>query len=117
MIERAQQAGVPCRWVTGDAVYGNDAPLRSWLEKQGISSVLAVSAQYQVWYDGARRWVAHLAECFPPSAWQQVSAGAGAKGERLYEWAVLPLGAVVGQRQRWLLFRRTLRAPPELAYY
>jgi SRSO17 transposase len=46
-----------------------------------------------------------------------MSAGAGAKGERLYDWAVLPLGAVADQRQRWLLFRRSLRVPQELAYY
>ena len=32
MIERAREAGVPFRWVTGDEVYGNDSQLRSWLE-------------------------------------------------------------------------------------
>src|SRR5438105_9378751 len=46
MIERAQQAGVPFRWVTGDEVYGNDSQMRSWLEKRQISYVLAVSSQY-----------------------------------------------------------------------
>jgi SRSO17 transposase len=117
MVARAQHAGVPFRWVTGDVVYGSDSQMRSWLEKQGISYVLAVSAQYQVWFDGARRWVAEIAGRFPPSAWHRRSAGAGAKGQRLYEWAVLALGAVAGQRQRWLLFRRSLRESQELAYY
>jgi SRSO17 transposase len=49
MIERARDTGVPFRWVTGDAVYGNDSQMRSWLEKQGISYVLAVPSPYQVW--------------------------------------------------------------------
>jgi SRSO17 transposase len=60
MIERAQDAGVPFRWVTGDEVYGNDSQMRSWLEKRGIFYVLAVSSQYKVWYEGARRWVAEV---------------------------------------------------------
>jgi SRSO17 transposase len=116
MVARAQQAGVPFRWVTGDEVYGSDSQMRSWLEKQGISYVLAVSSQYQVWFDGARRGVAEIAGRFPPLAWHQMSAGAGATGERLDDGAVLPLGAVAGQRQRWLLCRRSLSAPQELAY-
>jgi SRSO17 transposase len=90
--------------------------MRAWLEQQGSSDVLAVSSQDQVWFDGARRRVAEIAGRFPPLAWQQMRAGAGATGERLYDWAVLPLGAVAGQRQRWRLFRRRLSAPHELAY-
>jgi hypothetical protein len=111
MIERAQRAGVPFGWVTGDEVYGSDSQMRSWLEKREISDGLAVSAPYQVWFEGARRWVADIAGRLLPSAWQPVRAGAGTKGERLYDWALLPLGAVADQRQRWLWFRRSLRAP------
>jgi SRSO17 transposase len=117
MVERAQQAGVPCRWVTAAEVYGSDSQRRSWLEKRAISYVLAVSSQYQVWSEGARRGVAEIAGRLLPSAWQPLSAGAGTKGERRYAWAVRPLGVGAGQRQRWLLFRRSLRAPQELAYY
>jgi SRSO17 transposase len=117
MIERARDAGVLFRWVTGDAVYGNDSQMRSWLEKEGISYVLAVTSQYQVWYAEARRWVAEIATLLSPTAWRSRSAGAGAKGERVYEWALLPLGQVGGARQRWLLFRRNLRDRQELAYY
>ena len=32
MLERAVEAGVPFRWVTGDEVYGNYRNLRLWLE-------------------------------------------------------------------------------------
>jgi len=34
MLERAQAAGVPLAWVTGDTVYGNDRRLREWLEQK-----------------------------------------------------------------------------------
>jgi SRSO17 transposase len=117
MIERAQKAGVPFRWVTGDEVYGSDGHLRRWLEKQGIFYVLAVSSQYQVWYRGARRWSAEIAELLPEKAWQRLSAGTGTKGERLSDWAWLPLGEVEGERRRRLLFRRSLSDPKEIAYY
>src|SRR5689334_22451652 len=68
------------------------------------------------WFEGVWRWVADIAKRLSPLAWQLLSAGAGTKGERLYHWALLLLGTVAGQRQRWLLFRRSLRAPQELAY-
>jgi hypothetical protein len=71
--------------------------------------VLAVSAQYQVWVDGPRRWGAESAGRFPPAAWPLAGAGAGATGARRYDWAGLPLGAVAGQRPRWLWCRRSLR--------
>ena len=117
MIARAQDAGVPFCWVTGDAVYGSDSQMRSWLETRGICYVLAVSSQYRVWYAEARRWVAEIATLLSPAAWQRRSAGTGAKGERLYDWALVPLGAAGAARQRWLLFRRTLGDQQELAYY
>lgn len=117
MIARAHDAGVPFRWVTGDAGYGNDSQMRRWLEEQGICYVLAVSSQYRVWYAEARRWVAEIATLLAPKAWQRRSAGAGAKGERLYAWALVPLGDVGATRQRWLLFRRNLGDQQELAYY
>jgi SRSO17 transposase len=117
MIERAQQAGVPFRWVTGDEVYGNDSQMRRWLEGRKIFYVLAVSCQYQVFYDGARQWAAEIAKALPQKQWKRLSAGAGTKGERLYDWALVPLGEVDEERRRWLLFRRSLSDPTDLAYY
>ena len=117
MIERAQQAGVPFQWVTGDEVYGNDGQMRRWLEGRKISFVLAVSSQYRVFYEGARRWASEIATLLPQEEWKRLSAGAGTKGERLYDWALLPLGEVDEERQRWLLFRRSISDPTDLAYY
>lgn len=117
MIERAQQAGVPFRWITGDAVYGNESQMRRWLEGRKIFYVLAVSCQYQVFYEGARRWAAEIAKLLAQKEWKRLRAGAGTKGERLYDWALVPLGEVDEERRRWLLFRRSLSGPTELAYY
>jgi SRSO17 transposase len=36
-IARARAAGVPCGWGTGDAVYGHDWRMRSWLEEQQLA--------------------------------------------------------------------------------
>ena len=50
--------------------------------------------------------------------WQRLSASQGTKGERLFDWARLPIvhaGTVDGRH--WLVFRRCLDEPHELAYY
>src|SRR6266566_6566064 len=37
MIQRAQAAGLPCRWVVADTVYGHSPALRAFLEEQGLA--------------------------------------------------------------------------------
>jgi SRSO17 transposase len=49
MLERTLAAGVPCRWVTGDTVYGGDRRLRRWLEEHAIRHVMAVKCTEPVW--------------------------------------------------------------------
>jgi SRSO17 transposase len=91
MLERAVDAGVPARWVTADEVYGGDARLRAFLEQRGLAYVLAVKATQPLWAHGeqgpaevpARELVARL----PARAWRRLSAGDGAKGPRVYDWA------------------------------
>ncbi len=52
MLARAFAAGVPARWVTGDAVYGDDGRFRAWLEDEGRPYVLAVSSSHPLWRSG-----------------------------------------------------------------
>ncbi|MDX6320065.1 MAG: hypothetical protein QOD35_3465 [Nocardioidaceae bacterium] len=115
MLERALDAGVPCVWVAGDSVYGADRALRRRIEARGgLGYVLAVTSGQRL---GARRvddWAAGV----PVGDWQRLSAGEGAKGPRLYDWAFLPYrgGAPPGWG-KGLLVRRKLDEPDELTFY
>ena len=127
MLERAVEAGVPFswvtgNWVTGDEVYGSDRNLRRWLEGADIPHVLAIKSNEKLWVltdkgpgqVRADRLVSQVEE----SAWVRLSAGNGAKGPRVYDWTrvvIRPLGAP--GKGYWLLVRRSIARPEELAYY
>jgi SRSO17 transposase len=122
MLERARRAGIPAAWVTGDAVYGGDRKLRIWLEEQGQAFLLEVACKEPLWAatsGGPRQGRAdRLAETLAPDSWQRLSAGAGAKGPRLYDWARVRLFRLGWPGwEHWLLVRRSLHRPEELAYY
>jgi SRSO17 transposase len=40
MIARALAGGVPCTWLTGDAVYGHDWRMRTWLEDRNLQRLV-----------------------------------------------------------------------------
>ena len=109
-------------WVTGDEVYGSDRNLRLRLEQEGIPHVLAIKSNEKLWVwtekgplqVRADRLAAQVGE----TDWVRCSAGDGAKGSRLYDWATVdirPLGEP--GRGYWLLARRSIAKPDELAYY
>jgi SRSO17 transposase len=121
MLGRALDAGVPAAWVTGDEVYGADPDLRSELERRGVGYVLAVACGHPVLAADDRYRADALLRRVPARAWQCVSAGRGAKGHRLYDWAFLRLDdrdpSPGGQSgQHWLLVRRN-RTSRELSFY
>ena len=122
MLERALESGVPFRWVTGDEVYGSDRKLRLWLEEAGISHVLAIKSNEKLWARTdqgslqvrADRLAAEVGE----SSWQRLSAGDGAKGPRVYDWATVNIRPLREPgKSYWLLARRSIAKPGELAYY
>jgi SRSO17 transposase len=120
MLERALDAGVPAAWVTGDEIYGGDRRLRLWLEERQVPHVLAVKSTEPLWTRTTWRQVAAktLAAAVPEEAWQRVSAGDGAKGPRVYDWARVPIRAVPEAGwDYWLLVRRSVADPTDLAYY
>jgi hypothetical protein len=55
-----------------------------------------------------------VAKALPARVWQPLSAGDGAKGPRLYEWAWVEIDPDQ-PGHRWLLIRRNTSG--ELAYY
>jgi SRSO17 transposase len=118
MLGRTLDAGVPAAWVTGDEVYGADPGLRAELERRGIGYVLAVACDHRVVAAGDSYRADDLLRRVPARAWQCVSAGRGAKGHRLYDWAFVRLDHRDPDPggQRWLLVRRNRKAR-ELTFY
>jgi SRSO17 transposase len=124
MLERAHAAGVLSGWVTADEAYGQNRRFRDWLAARAVPFVLATrSDDLLTCPDGRRHEAKTLAALAGPDSWERRSAGAGAHGERLYDWTVLtldPTGLPAGWGH-WLLVRRQITpAPgkdPELAFY
>ena len=123
MVERALDAGVPAAWVTADEVYGNDSAFRRALEARDQAYVVAVKRTHTT-----STWPPHgpigqvqveaLAATVAADGWQQLSCGDGAQGERIYDWAYVPLRPAL--QTGWvhaLLVRRHPTRPDELAYY
>ena len=119
MLERALDAGMPATWMTADEVYGGDGRLRRWLEERDQPHVLAVNRKQSL-VSGLLRFerADQLAARIPAGAWRHLSAGQGAKGERIYAWARVAIRPLREPgRGHWLLVRRSLADHSELAYY
>lgn len=113
MIGRAVAAGIPFGWVTADEAYGDNGPLRGYLEEQGIAYVLAVACAHVLATPAGRHRADALAAKLPKRAWQRLSCGDGAKGERRYDWALV----ASARPEISLLIRRSISRPSELAFY
>lgn len=118
LIERAVDAGVPARWVTADAVYGSDYGFRSALEGRGLGYVVGVRSAHTVWVGFRQARAKALLAEVPADGWQRLSCGAGAKGPRRYDWAVCRTNCPDPEAfARWLLIRRGVSDPDEVAYF
>jgi SRSO17 transposase len=119
MLTRSLDAGVPAGWVAGDEVYGADPDLRAALEARRVGYVLAIAGNRRLPTAAGPIRADVLAAALPRQAWQRLSAGPGAKGQRYYDWAWLDLPAPdrsPGTGCWWLLIRRSRRTG-ELAFY
>src|SRR6187200_1193932 len=122
MIARAIAAEVSFAWVLGDEVYGSDRRLRLDLEQQERPFVLAIRSNEKLWstldHRPGQHTAAALAAAVSAEAWQRLSAGAGAKGERFYDWARVSLMRLQQPPwDHWLLVRRHPSKPDQIAYY
>ena len=109
-------------WWHGDEVYGNDRRLRAWLEGEEIPHVLAIRSNEKLWAWTDRGSQQVRADRLAPEAeesgWVRCSAGDGAKGPRIYDWALVKIRPLREPGQgHWLLARRSIAKPGELAYY
>jgi SRSO17 transposase len=125
MLARALDAGVPAPWVTADEAYGKDYKFRTWLETRRVSYVVAVACNQTIPATAGASRADVLAAQAPDDAWKRRSCGDGAKGPRLFDWAVASLPVYEDTTppgwSRWLLVRRSLtpnnKGELELAYY
>jgi SRSO17 transposase len=120
MLARALNAGVPAAWATADEFYGGDRHLRRDLQARGIGYVLAVAKSHRVTartVDGPVR-SDRLAAALPARAWNRISAGAGSKGERDYDWAWIAITPPTDETGgcHSLIIRRRI-SDGELAFY
>jgi SRSO17 transposase len=113
MIERAIAAGVPFAWVTADEAYGDNGPLRAFLEERQAGYVLAVARSHVITAPAGRLRADTLAVTLPKGAWQRLSCGNGAKGRRWYDWALV----ATARPEISLMIRRSTARPSELAFY
>lgn len=122
MVARLLDEGMPCAFVLADAVYGSDYRFRHVLEQRGQPYVLAIRSNHTLRF--LEEWAlvqtdpATMIAELPAEAWQPLSAGEGTKGQRLYDWARVPLNGQTAEGfSNWLLARRSLRDPDAIAYY
>lgn len=145
MLENAWQAGVPMRWVVGDEVYGDSTALRNLIARHERWYVLTVKTSTPIWIErpqvvepkppeqGCPGTKVRLAEdapsaitvkqvvdSWPESRWQTLTVAEGEKGLILYDWAcqrVIEKYDGLPGRDAWLLARRSLSDPTDIAYY
>ncbi|MFI0420075.1 IS701 family transposase [Spongiactinospora sp. 9N601] len=132
MLGRALDGGVPASWVSADEAYGQDHKFRLYLEKRKVGYVMAVPRSQSlgagIGHDDTGSRADAVTADAPRQAWKRLSAGGGAKGPRLYDWAMATLpphpdeeSGRPGGFQRWLLVRRGLTPDDlgelEVAYY
>lgn len=116
MLKRAFEAGFKPRWVLGDEVYGRDGELRRFLEERHQRYVLTVASNTPM-ERGLRQVTPAqvLLEELRPNDFTCLSSGDGAKGPREYDWALVRLNPDVKSLGRWLLARRSVEVPFEVA--
>jgi SRSO17 transposase len=110
---RTVAAGVQVAWVAGDEVYGRDPKLRAFLELQRIGYVLAVGVDFAIATATGPHRADHLTTLVPVQVWERRSCGAGSKGPRLYDWAIVSTRSP----RHVLVIRRSVSTPSELAFF
>lgn len=118
MIDRAIAAGVRAKWVTADAVYGSDYHFRTAIEGHGLGYVVGVRTDFAVWAGFRQVRVRALLAEVTAASWRRLSCGTGAKGPRMYDWALLRTNSPEPKEYtRWLLIRRNVSDPTVVAYF
>lgn len=134
MLARAWRAGLldGSAWATADEAYGQNPTFRAWLADHEVPFVLATrNDDVLTSPDGHRRQAKVLATIAgardagtDSDGWERRSIGAGAHGERVYDWTAVALdtAGLPDGWGHWLLVRRQTepgegKTVRELAFY
>lgn len=145
MLEQAWARGLPMGWVVADEVYGNADYFRAGVAAAGHRYVVTVSTGTPLWAQrppvepaqyartGRRRRQERVGRDAPaavtaglmvsgwrPQQWTRRTVAEGEQGPITYDWArrrVVESRAGLPGDDVWLLARRSLKDPTEVAYY
>ncbi|MCX4784267.1 IS701 family transposase [Streptomyces sp. NBC_01264] len=92
MARAAHQQGISASFFLGDEVYGG-RELRTACRELGLGYVVGVRSDRQVTTPAAKLSVTQMAARLPKRAWQRMRTGAGQKGVRDYDWAMIEVTA------------------------
>lgn len=118
-IEQAKRilaAKTPVAWIAADEVYGRSAAFRKLFEDHAIAYVVAVGIDFHLTTPlGTYRadQVFGKIKRFTRKAWTRRSCGQGAKGPRVYDWAMV----ATTSPHHALLIRRSITKPDDVAYF
>jgi SRSO17 transposase len=113
MIRAARAVNVPFAWFTADEEFGQNPGLCDYLQTDHIPYVMAVPKNTRfIDTAGRTRQCDQLAGRLHRNAWQRRACGIGAKGFRVYDWALLDSADPDHQ----YLIRRSIDTG-ELAFY
>lgn len=103
-------------------MYGANHQLRHRLQARGLHYVLAVPKNHTVMTPsattlGVEGRADEVIASLDTRAWRTRTAGAGTKGDRHYAWARHRINGPTDDGEHWLLVRRSLKDPDDLAYF
>lgn len=114
MVAGAVTAGVPFGWAAGDNARGRASKLRAAREKDGKGHVPGVPCGFRVrlHHRRGKTRAGAVARLVPARCREARPRGPGRKGHRDHRWA----RAAPCSPRHWLLIRRGISAPSELAF-
>jgi SRSO17 transposase len=93
MIKRAREAGVPFAWFTADEESGQNPGVRAYLEETGTPYVMSIPKNTEITTaDGTTETIENIAGKLNHTTSQRRACGIGAKGFRVYDWALINSG-------------------------
>ncbi len=143
MVDQAIDDGLPIGWVTADTVYGQSFDLRQQLIDHKLRFIMAVPKKQKVYLErpimyapapaggngrkrrrkrikGESKRVDEIVAEFVPGDFERIEVGQGSKGPRVFDWAARRVAAYQrgkGSQDLWLVVRRSVSRPSEVAYY